>query len=96
MALRDGTEAVHLTLDIPDDLAKRLAATPNHLARRALEALVVEEFKAGHLSRDDVRRALGLATSIEVDAFLADRDIFERYSAEDLARDREELRRLGL
>ena len=39
-----------LTLRIPDDLAARLGASGD-LTRRALEALALEEYRAGRLAR---------------------------------------------
>jgi hypothetical protein len=47
-----------VTLEIPDDLAERMGGD---LSRRALEAFVLEEHKAGSVTRAELRRLLGYA-----------------------------------
>jgi len=83
-----------LMLRIPDTLAERLGAA-GEIERRALEALAIEEFRLGRLSRHDVRELLGFATRGELDVFLTSRGVFGSYTREDLERDRQDLRRLG-
>jgi len=58
-----------ITVRIPDDLARRLG-TPAEIERRALEALALEECKLGHLTKPELRRLLGFATSEALDEFL--------------------------
>jgi hypothetical protein len=82
-------------LRIPDDLAQRLG-TAGELGRRALEALGLEEYKRGHLSKPELRRLLGFGTRDALDGFLKAHDVFEPYSLDDLARERQDLQRLGL
>jgi hypothetical protein len=53
---------MQVTVDIPDDVAARLKAAGGDLARRALEALVLEEYKRGRLTKPELRRILGLGT----------------------------------
>ena len=84
-----------LTVQIPDDVAQRLKATGGDLARRALEALVAEEYKQGHLTKPDLRRLLGFETSDQIDSFLKAHDVWIEYTIEDLERERVGLRRLG-
>jgi hypothetical protein len=45
-----------MKLRIPDDFASRIAAQGGDLERRALEALVLEEFRAGRISKGELRR----------------------------------------
>jgi hypothetical protein len=85
---------VDLTVHIPDDLASRLGAGAD-LSRRALEALALEEYKSGHLSKADLRRLLGFTTRYELDGFLKAHAIWVDYTIEDFQREREDLRRLG-
>ena len=62
---------MNLTVAIPDDLAQRLqAAGGGDLSRRALEALALEEYRAGRLTRPELRRMLGYGTRAELDGFL--------------------------
>ena len=82
-------------LRIPDELARRLGSA-GQVERRALEALALEEFKLGHLSRSELRRLLGFGTRAKLDEFLVSHQIFGTYSPEELERDRRDLERLGL
>ena len=82
-------------MQIPDDVARRLNASGGDLSRRALEALVAEEYKQGHLTKPDLRRLLGFETGDQIDTFLKAHDVWIEYSIEDLERERAGLRRLG-
>ena len=86
---------MEITLTIPDELA-RLIGTTGDIERRALEALALDEFRQGHLSRAELRELLGFATRGKLDEFLTARGIFGTYTADDLERDRRDLERLGL
>jgi hypothetical protein len=83
-----------VTVQIPDDLARRMGAI-DALPRRALEALAAEEYKHGRLTKPDLRRLLGFETGHLIDEFLKSHEVFEEYSLEDLECERESLRRLG-
>ncbi len=83
-----------VTVRIPDDLATRMNAEGD-LPRRALEALAAEEYKRGRLNKPDLRRLLGLETSDQIDSFLKQHDVFEDFTLEELAHERESLERLG-
>lgn len=84
---------MNVTIYIPDDLASRLGS---NLSRRALEALALEEFRQGRLTKAELRRLLGFATGAALDGFLKAHGVFIEYGIDDLERDREDLRRLGL
>ena len=84
-----------LTVKIPDDLAQRLSAVGGDLSRRALEALALEEYKSGHLTKSELRRLLGFGTREVLDGFLKAHEIFVDYTLDDLEQDRNDLRRLG-
>jgi hypothetical protein len=58
-----------VTIQIPDDLARRLGATGD-VSRRALEALAVDEFRLGHLTPAELRRLLGFGTREALKRFL--------------------------
>ena len=81
---------MEITVRIPDDLARRLG-TVGEIERRALEALALEEFKLGHLTKPELRRLLGFATRAKLDEFLTAHDMFGIYTLDDLERDREDL-----
>ena len=87
---------MELTVQIPDDLASRMGASGGDLSRRALEALALEEFKSGHITRPELRRLLGFGTRYQLDGFLKSHDVYEDYTLEDLEQELEGLRRLGI
>jgi hypothetical protein len=86
---------MELTVTIPDDLASRMNASGGDLSRRALEALAIEEFKSGHLTKPELRRLLGFGTRYLLDGFLKSHGVYEDYTMEDFDQDRDALRQLG-
>ncbi len=86
---------MNLTLEIPDDLAKRLSAGGNDLERRALEAFGLEEYKARRISSAELRQLLGIATRYELDGFLKAHNVWIECTVEDVLRDVAMLERLG-
>ncbi|HME32934.1 MAG TPA: UPF0175 family protein [Terriglobales bacterium] len=87
---------MNLIVRIPEELATRLGSDGRDLERQALEALVLESFREGRLSKDDLSRALGLEGHDQVDGFLKAHEIFEPCTVEDINRDVETLARLGI
>jgi hypothetical protein len=85
---------MEITLRIPDEFA-RLFGTTCEIERRVLEALALEEFKLGHLSRAELRRLLGFGTRAKLDEFLTAHEVFGTYTLDDLERERRDLQRLG-
>ena len=82
-----------VTVHIPDDSVSRLRAGGGDLARRLMEALAIDEYRQGHMSKSELRQLLGFATRPALDGFLKDHGVFEEYTLEDLERDRQDLRR---
>jgi hypothetical protein len=74
---------MNVMLRIPDALA-----APRHgragLERQALEALVIEGFRSGRLSKDDLGAALGLDGGDQIDGFLKAHDVFEDCTLDDI------------
>jgi hypothetical protein len=87
---------MNLTIEIPDEIVNDFGTTAGDLARRALEALGVEEYKSGRINKRTLRQLLGFKTSDQLDTFLKAHDIWIDYDLADLEREREGLRRLGL
>ena len=80
---------MEITVHLPDDLAEH--ANPG---REALEALVIEGYRAGTLSHYQASQMLDM-TRFEFDGFLKERNIEDHaYSVEDLDEDRKVLRQL--
>ena len=82
-----GGPYTEITVRIPDDLARRLG-TVGELERRALEALALEEFRRGHLTRPELRRLLGFGTRMKLDEFLRAHDLAGTCATDDLEEDR--------
>ena len=80
---------------IPDDLAARFGSEAE-LGRRAVEALALEEYRAGRLTRPELRRLLGFATRGELDGFLNDRGVADGITVEEFDRQMQDLDRIGL
>jgi len=89
-------ECMDLTVQIPDDLARSLNAAGGDLSRRVLEALALDEYKSGRLTKPELRQALGFATGYELDGFLKTHQVWIEYDEQDLARERASLDRLSL
>ena len=73
-----------------------LASSGQDISRAAFEAIVLEAYREGKLFTAQLRRLLGFQTRMEVDGFLKAHDVELEYTLEDLERDRETHRRLGL
>jgi hypothetical protein len=80
-------------LHIPDDFAEQLSAGGD-IEREALEALALESYRAGRLTKAELR-LLGFGSQPALDAFLVSHDVFGTYTERDLARDRQDLQALG-
>jgi predicted HTH domain antitoxin len=78
---------MQITIELPDDLARR-----SDPAREALEAVAIEGYRSGALTAFETRRLLGFQTRGELDNFLKDRNVWEHaYSLDDLEQDRQTL-----
>jgi Uncharacterised protein family (UPF0175) len=87
---------MNVTIQIPDELARDLAASGGDLARRALEAFALEEYKSGHLTKPAMRKLLGFATRDQLDGFLKAHGVMEDLATlDDLEREGRDLRSLG-
>jgi hypothetical protein len=86
---------MNLTVEIPDDLARSMNSAGDDPSRRVLEALALDEYKSGRLSKPELRHALGFETGYELDGFLKQHQVWIEYDAQDLARERASLDRLG-
>jgi len=87
--------AVQVTLEIPDDMAGRLAPLGQDPARAALEAVAIEGYRSGALSAYQTRRLLGFETRYELDGFLKAHNVWEHaYGLEDVEQDRRTLLQL--
>jgi predicted HTH domain antitoxin len=65
---------MEVTLHIPDDVAKKLAATGGDVSRRALEALALEGYRQHALTLYQISEMLGLSR-VETEDFLGQHQI---------------------
>ncbi len=65
---------MNVTVPIPDELVARFGSEAE-LGRRAVEALALEAYRAGRLTRPELRQVLRFATDSELDSFLRDRGV---------------------
>ena len=87
---------MNVTIQIPDELARDLAATGGDLSRRALEAFALEEYRNGHLTRPAMRKLLGFATRDQFVGFLKAHAVIEDLpTLDDFEREGQDLRSLG-
>jgi hypothetical protein len=87
---------MNLTLHISDELAARLGAAGPDLERQALEALMLEHYRAGRITIDELQEALGFEALNVVDGFLKTHGVYEDYTRADLERERRAMDELGI
>ena len=80
---------MEIRLTIPDTVAAMLQQQwpEDDIPRHILEDLVLKWYQEDMLTTEEVRLALGLATSLQVDALFKRRDIPSKYTADDFAAD---------
>ena len=86
---------MNLTVYIPDEVACSLT-TGGDLSRRVLEAFGIDEYRSERISKAQLRRLLGFETRYELDDFLKAHHVGANVNIEDVRRDVQDLRSLGL
>lgn len=86
---------MNVMVPIPDDLAARFGSEAE-LGRRAVEALALEEYRAGRMTRPELRHLLGFGTRGELDGFLKEHGLVEGITVEEFDRQMQDLDRIGL
>jgi predicted HTH domain antitoxin len=81
-----------VSIEIPDELERRLRAGWADLPRRALEAVAIEAYRTETLTAAEVGQLLGFGSRWEVEAFLSRNDARLNYTAADLAEDLKAIR----
>ena len=81
-----------IAVELPEDIAKRLESAWRDVSRGTLEAVALEGYRDGALTRDQVGRLLGLSFW-DTEAFLKERQAYLAYTDEDLEQDRRDLDR---
>jgi hypothetical protein len=80
---------MEIRLELPEDLAHRLAADPAGVSRAALEALALEGVRSGKLTTAQARRLLGIKSRYEMDGFLKSHGVLLPLTIEDVRGDSE-------
>lgn len=86
----------HVTIALPDELSAALAGPGQDLSRAAFEALALAAYRERKISTAQLRGLLGFETRLQLDAFLKQHGVDLEYTLDDLERDREAHRQLGL
>ena len=89
--LGDNTKefAMQVHLEIPEDLARQLAADPSGVSHAALESVALEGVRSGKLTVSQARRPLGIGSRYEMDGFLKAHGVFLDLTLDDVRRDSE-------
>ena len=78
---------MQVRLEIPEDLAIRLASDSDGLTRAALEAVALEGVRSRKLTVSQARRLLGIQSRDEMDGFLKSHGVCLDLRLEDVRRD---------
>ena len=85
---------MHIAVELPEDIAKRLQDAWPDLSRGTVEAIAAEGYRDGTLTREQVGRLLGLSFW-DTEAFLKRRRAYLTYTEEDFESDRQDLERIA-
>jgi hypothetical protein len=77
---------MQVTVEMPDQVARRWGETPDVVGRHVMEAAAIEGYRAGRLTQRQVGAMLGL-DYWQTEAFLNEHAVPLNYSAADLAAD---------
>jgi hypothetical protein len=84
---KGGGAMTHITVEIPEDIAGRLANRWGDISRGALEAIAIEGYRSGALTHAEVKRMLGFPSRWETDEFLKRAGAYLAYTESDLEND---------
>ena len=77
----------HIAIELPEDIASRLASQSHDLPHVVLEAIAAQGYRSGKLTHAEVQRMLGFVSRWETDAFLKQAGAYLDYSEADLEHD---------
>ena len=84
---------MQIKFELPEDIAQGLKTKWMDLPRAALESLAVEAYRSNALSAAQLRRLLGFETSMQVDGFLKEHEVYD-FTVADFEQDCETLRQV--
>jgi hypothetical protein len=85
--LQKGEIAVHIAIDVPDDIGNALATQAGGASRAVLEAVAIEAYRSGTITTLQVQQMLGLHSRWDTEAFLQGAEAFHDYTMADLEKD---------
>ncbi|MGH9773066.1 MAG: UPF0175 family protein [Candidatus Acidiferrales bacterium] len=86
---------MQVTVELPDEIAGWLTERQPNVSRAVLEAIAIEAVRDGTVSAGKAAEMLGISRD-SMDGVLKRAGVYLDYSLEDLRRDRETHRRLGI
>jgi Uncharacterised protein family (UPF0175) len=85
---------IQVAIELPEDIGQELQSKWKNLPAAVLEALALEGYRTGSLTKSQVRRMLGFETRMQVNQFLREHGIYYDYSQEELEAEIEDNKRL--
>ncbi|HXH38422.1 MAG TPA: UPF0175 family protein [Thermoanaerobaculia bacterium] len=79
-----------IAVELPEEIAKQLKSAWRDVSRGTLEAVALEGYRDGALTRDQVGQLLGFSLW-ETEAFLKQRQAYLQYTEKDLEHDGRDL-----
>ena len=76
-----------VVIQIPDEVARHLAANSGDVSRAVLEAVAIEGYRSGAITPAQVQQMLGLRSRWETEALLRRAEAFHDYNMDDLEQD---------
>jgi len=78
---------VNVAIEIPDEVARQLAASSGEVSRAVLEAVAIEAYRSGAITPAQVQQMLGLHSRWETEVLFRRAEAFHDYTMDDLSRD---------
>ncbi len=78
---------MNVAIEIPDEVARQLAASSGEVPGAVLEAVAIEAYRSGAITHAQVQQMLGLHSRWETEALLRRAEAFHDYTMDDLSRD---------
>ncbi len=75
-SIKEGSENVNVAIEIPDEVARQLAASSGEVSRAVLEAVAIEVYRSGAITPAQVQQMMGLHSRWETEALLVVRKPF--------------------
>lgn len=85
---------MHITVELPDDLAQQMIPAGSEPARMVLEDMAVEAYPAHRLTEHQLATLPGM-DRYALDGFLKQREVWLDYTINDLHKSLDEQRKLG-